>query len=78
MSRTASWGVEQMEPQTPMAADVVHPSGSLDLQEHLCVLSTRPKSVETEARERVGLMANNQRKTHLRRPQFLAIVQSRL
>lgn len=51
---TVSWKVEQTAPWTPTAEGVIYPSGGLDFQGYRDALSTRLKSLETEAKERVG------------------------
>jgi len=53
MSSTVSWEVEQIARWTPTAEGVIYPSGGLDFQWYLDALSTRLKTLEMEAKERV-------------------------
>ena len=62
MSSTVSWEVEQIARWTPTAEGVIYPSGGLDFQGYLDALSTRLKTLEMEAKERVEWMNNKLKK----------------
>lgn len=62
MSSTVSWEIEQTARWTPTTEGVIYPTGGLDFQRYPDALSTRLKTLEMEAKERVEWINNKVKK----------------